>query len=80
VISRAPTGLAHQSPAASGQPKVVMAMIGLGAVARIVRHRRTYERLIIFAIVVAAAAGMARENQARSKERLVAWLERTMSG
>jgi hypothetical protein len=80
VISRVPAGLVHQSPTASGQPKVVMAMIGLAAAARIVRDRRTYERVVIFAIVVAAAAGLARENQARSRARLVAWYQRTMGG
>jgi hypothetical protein len=51
-------------------------MIGGAAAARIARDRRTYERLIVFALVLAAAAALARENQARSQERMVAWLKR----
>jgi hypothetical protein len=53
-----------------------MAMIGGAAAARIARDRRTYERVIIFALVLAAAAGMARDNQARSLARLAAWDKR----
>jgi hypothetical protein len=50
-----------------------MAMIGAAAAARIARDPRTYERLLVFAIAVAAAAGLARESQTRSMARLVAW-------
>jgi hypothetical protein len=57
---------------------MVMALIGGATVARIVRDRRTYERLIIIAIVLAALAGLARESQARSQDRMAAWLERTL--
>jgi hypothetical protein len=78
MISRSPTGPAPQWPSASRQPKMVMALIGAGAAARIVRDRRTYERLIIIAIAVAAMAGLARENQARSQERMAAWLKRKL--
>ncbi len=78
-MSGAPAGLAHKSPAASGQPAVVMAMIGAAIVARIARDPRTYERLLVFAIAAAAAAGMAREGQSRSMARLIAWdKQRTM--
>ncbi len=73
MISGAPAGLAHQPPAASGQPAVVMAMIGVAVAARIARDPRTYERLLVFAIAAAAAAGLARESQARSMARLIAW-------
>ena len=78
MISRSPAGPAPQWPSASRPPKMVVALIGAGAVARIVRDRRTYERLIIVAIALAAVAGMARENQARSQERMVAWLKRKL--
>jgi hypothetical protein len=78
VISHAPTGLAHQPPAASRHPKMAMAMIGAAAAARIARDRRTYERLIVIALVLAAVAALARENQARSQERLVAWLKQRL--
>jgi hypothetical protein len=76
VISRTPAGTVSQSPSASRPPKVVMAMIGGAAAARIARDRRTYERVIIFALVLAAAAGIARDNQARSVARLAAWDKR----
>ena len=78
MISRSPTGPAPQWPSASRQPKMVMALIGAGAAARIVRDRRTYERLVVIAIVLAAVAGLARENQARSQARMAAWLKRTL--
>jgi len=80
MISRGPAGLTHQAPAASRSPKMIMAMIGAAAAARIARDRRTYERLIVGAIVLAAAAGMARASQARSQERMAAWLKRTLNG
>ena len=76
MISRAPAGPAPRSPSAGRQPKVVVAMIGGAAAVRIARDRHTYERLIVFALVLAAAAALARENQARSQERMVAWLKR----
>jgi hypothetical protein len=71
--SRTTAGREAQSPSASRQPKMVMAMIGGAAAARIARDRRTYERMIIFALVLAAAAGLARDSQARSVARLAAW-------
>jgi hypothetical protein len=52
---------------------VVLAVIGVGVTGRIVRSRRTYERAILMAIVLAAAAGAARASRARSMERLIAW-------
>lgn len=78
MISRTPAGPAPQWPSASRSPKLVMALIGGAAAARIARDRRTYERLIVIAIVLAAVAGLARENQARSQERMAAWLKRTL--
>jgi len=76
MISHTPALPAPRSPSAGRQPKVVVAMIGAAAAARIARDRRTYERLIVFALVLAAAAALARENQARSQERLAAWVKR----
>ena len=73
VISSGPTGLAHKSPEVSRHGKVVAAAIGVTAAARIARDRRTYERLILLAIVLAAAVGMARAGQVRSIARLAAW-------
>ena len=55
---------------------MALAAIGAAAAARIVRDRRTYERVILLAIVLAAAAGMARASQLRSVARLIAWDKR----
>ena len=55
---------------------MALAAIGATAAARIVRDRRTYERVILLAIVLAAAAGMARASQLRSVARLIAWDKR----
>lgn len=75
------TGLAHKSPAASRRQNTVLTVIGVTAAARIVRDRRTYERVILLAIVLAAAAGIARAGQARSMARLIAWDRRqTLAG
>jgi hypothetical protein len=67
------TGLAHKSPAASRRQNTVLAVIGVTVAARIVRDRRTYERVILLAIVLAAAGGIARAGQVRSMARLIAW-------
>jgi len=67
------TGLAHKSPTASRRQNTVLAVIGATAAARILRDRRTYERVILLAIVLTAAAGIARAGQARSMARLIAW-------
>jgi hypothetical protein len=73
VISSGPTGSAHQSPAVNRPPKVVIAVIGLTAAARMARDRRTHERVILLAIVLAAAVDVAREGKVRSVTRLIAW-------
>lgn len=76
VISSGPTDLAPKPPGASRRQKTVLAVIGVTAAARIVRDRRTFERVILLAIVMAAAAGLARAGQVRSIARLVAWDKR----
>jgi hypothetical protein len=67
------TGLAYKSPTAGRRQNTVLAVIGVTAATRIVRDRRTYERVILLAIALAAAAGIARAGQARSMARLIAW-------
>jgi hypothetical protein len=62
-----------QSPAVSRRPKVVMAVVGLAAAARMAGDRRTHERVILIAIVLAAAVGLARAGQTQSRARLTAW-------
>jgi hypothetical protein len=72
-------GSAPKPPDVSRDQKVALAMIGVTAVARFVRNRRTYERVILLAIVLAALAGMARASQDRSTERLMAWFNRKLA-
>jgi hypothetical protein len=72
VISSSPTGLAPKPPGASRRQKTVLAVVGVTAAARIVGDRRTYERVILLAIVLAVAAGMARAGQVRSMARVIA--------
>jgi hypothetical protein len=76
VISSGPAGPARNPPGTDRLQKAVVAAVGLAAVARIARDRRTHERIILVAIVLAAAADAARTGEARSKERLIAWDKR----
>jgi hypothetical protein len=55
---------------------MVLAAIGVTVTARIVRDRRTYERVILLAILLAAAAGIARAGEVRFMARLIAWDKR----
>lgn len=65
--------MSDELPDVSRRQKVALAAVGVTAVARIARDRRTYERVIVLTIVLAAAAGIARSSQAHSLERLIAW-------
>ena len=76
MISSGPAGLAPKPPSASRRQKTVLKVIGVTAAARIVRDRRTYERVILLAIGLAAAAGIARAGQVRSIARMIAWDKR----
>ena len=55
---------------------MALAVVGVSVAARIARNRRTYERAVVVAVVLAAAAGAARAGQVRSIERLIAWDKR----
>jgi hypothetical protein len=56
--------------------KVAVLVIGLALLARTARHRRTFQFVIVSAIAVAAVAGMAREGQTQSFERMANWIRR----
>jgi hypothetical protein len=53
--------------------KMALVVIGLGVAGQVVRDARTREALIVIAIVVAAAAALARESGNKSVNRLKAW-------
>jgi len=71
--SSGPAGSAHKSRSLSRREKVVLAVIGVTAVTRMARDRRTYERVILVALALTAAAGIARAGQVRAMARLIAW-------
>jgi hypothetical protein len=48
-------------------------MVGLGVASRVARDPRTYEALIMVAIMVAGAVAAARASEAKSVARLAAW-------
>lgn len=73
MTSSDPTSSARKSPKASGRQKAILAAIVVRAAARIALDRRTHERVIMVALVVAAAAGLAHAGGARSIARLIAW-------
>jgi hypothetical protein len=64
---------AREQPGKNRGKKAAVAAIGLTVAARIVRDPRTYERLALVAIVVAAAGGAARSGASRSLSALAAW-------
>lgn len=51
-------------------------VVGLGLILHMLRSRRSYERAVFVAVVAGALAGMSKENQAKSIERLAAWVKR----
>jgi hypothetical protein len=73
VTSPASAVPARKQPGKNRGKKAAVAAIGLTVAARIVRDRRTYERLALLAVAVAAAGGAARSGASRSWSALVAW-------
>lgn len=55
------------------QGRVVWSLIGLKVVGNVLRSRRSYELTIVGAIMLAALAHQAHENQAQILARLIAW-------
>ncbi|HUK73316.1 MAG TPA: hypothetical protein VLW50_31960 [Streptosporangiaceae bacterium] len=76
VISRRPSQPAPQPRGAGAGKRIAVVMIGLAAVARLPASSRTQQHAIMFAIALGAAAGLARDSQASSRARLVAWDKR----
>ena len=68
-----PAGLAHKSPDISGKQRAALTVIGVTVAARIARDRRTYERLILMAIVLIATRDVFRAGAAAAIARIIAW-------
>jgi hypothetical protein len=62
--------------AAERRRRAVLIAAVLVALARLPRDRRFQEHVLTLAVVLAAAAAIGRENQARALARLVTWDER----
>jgi hypothetical protein len=69
----AATGPVRQAPAVRRHDRVVWSLIGLKMAGNVLRSRRSYELMTVGAIIVAALARQARENQAQILARLIAW-------
>jgi hypothetical protein len=66
-------GPVRQAPAVRRDNRIAWSLIGLRVAGNVLRSRRSYELMIIGAIMAAALANQARENQAQILARLVAW-------
>jgi hypothetical protein len=75
VVPRRPAAAASRSRAAGDRQYAVL-VIGLVTAARVARDRRTLQYALVGGIALAAAAGMAREGNARSLARLSEWNKR----
>ena len=73
MASSGPADPAYKRPGTGRLEKAVLAGIGLAGVARIARDPRTYERVLLVAIVLAAAVGATHAGANRSVTRLIAW-------
>ncbi len=69
-------GSAPLQPASDRLRRVVTYAVVLAAIARLPKDRRAQEIAITLAIGIAAAVVMARQSNARTLERLVAWDQR----
>jgi hypothetical protein len=74
-----PTRSARQ-PGANSQRHVIVAAIGLAALAHRAHESRSTQHVIMGVIGLAAVAGLARASQARSFARLAAWDKRQALG
>ena len=71
----AASGQVRQAPAVR-QGRIVWFLVGLKVAGDVLRSRRSHELAIVGAIMVAALAHQARENQAQMLARLIAWDKR----
>jgi hypothetical protein len=71
--ARTPAGPAR---AGGRQRKMILVWIGVGAVYRLLRSHRFHISAVTLAIAAAAIGRIAKENNTRSMERLVAWAKK----
>ena len=69
----AATGPVRQAPAVRRHNRIAWSLIGLKVAGNVLRSRRSHELMIVGAIMLAALAHQARENQAQILARLIAW-------
>jgi hypothetical protein len=69
----AATGPLRQAPAVRRNDRIAWSLIGLKMAGNVLRSRRSYELMIVGAIMVAALARQAREGQTQILARLIAW-------
>lgn len=66
-------GPVRQAPAVRRHNRTVWSLIGLKVAGNVLRSRRSYELMIVGAIMLAALAHQARESQTQILARLIAW-------
>ena len=69
----AASGPVRQARAGHNHNRIVWSLIGLRMAGDVLRSRRSQELMIVGAIMLAALAHQARENQAQILARLIAW-------
>ncbi len=69
----AASGPARQARAVRRNSRIVWCLIGLKIAGNVLRSRQSYALLTVGAIMLAALARQARENQAQLVARLIAW-------
>jgi hypothetical protein len=66
-------GSVRQAPAVRRDNRIAWSLVGLKVAGNALRSRRSYELMIVGAIMLAALARQAREDQAQILARLIAW-------
>jgi hypothetical protein len=66
-------GPVRQARAVRRHNRIAWSLIGLRMAGNVLRSRRSYELMIVGAIMLAALAHQARENQTQILARLIAW-------
>ena len=76
TLTPAGNGPARRPQASAHDNHAALRLIGLAVLGHMLRSRRSYERMALAAIVLAAMSRLSRENRARTLARLAAWNKR----